>query len=388
MAHADFDTGGDQAKLSKELLETFHSEEERRRKSSKSAKKRKVLVVGGSGYVGVPVISFLLEQGYVVRNLDCAVYENAGSCVNLLGHGTYEHIHGDMADPDVRSAALADIDDVVILAGLVGDPITKAFPWQSQLINDDAVTSFLDSLNGLGLNKVVFVSTCSNYGLIEDGQLADEAFELKPLSLYAKSKVAAEEKILSSAGKVDYYPTVLRFATAFGLAPRMRFDLTVNEFARDLSIGKVLEVYDAHTWRPYCHIKDFALLIDRVLRFPVDTVAFEVFNAGGDKNNYTKQGIVDLIKARLPNSIIQYKSDSSDPRNYKVNFAKVRDQLHFEPRYTVDDGIVEVINAVQAKAFDDYDARKGFYGNYTLPGLDAMPRYCASEQAAFFGAAQ
>ena len=154
-----------------------------------------------------------------------------------------------------------------ILAGLVGDPITKKFPYEAHDINDIALRGCIDQLNGRGLNKVIFVSTCSNYGLIQDDVLADEDFELTPLSLYAKSKVGAEKHLLSLKGQTDYHPTILRFATAFGLAPRMRFDLTVNEFTREVAEGNELVVYDAHTWRPYCHVRDFARLIGRVLAF-------------------------------------------------------------------------------------------------------------------------
>src|SRR5690606_14975511 len=129
---------------------------------------------------------------------------------------------------------------------------------------------------------------------------------------------------LSLRGKVDYSPTVLRFSTAFGLAPRMRFDLTVNEFTRELYLDRELLVFDAHTWRPYCHVGDFSRLIDHVLEAPRDDVAFEVFNAGSDENNHTKQSIVDLITDRLPDRKIAYKANSSDPRNYRVSFAKLR----------------------------------------------------------------
>ena len=130
---------------------------------------------------------------------------------------------------------------------------------------------------------MIFISTCSNYGIIEEGSLADEDFELKPLSLYAKSKVSAERFLLAQAGNVDYAATVLRFATAFGLAPRMRFDLTVNEFVKDLYEKGEILVYDADTWRPYCHVNDFARLVRVVLEAPSDAINFEVFNAGGEE---------------------------------------------------------------------------------------------------------
>jgi len=199
-----------------------------------------------------------------------------------------------------------------------------------------------------------------------EGVLATEESELTPLSLYAKSKVAAEKHILSLKGKVDYHPTILRFATAFGLAPRMRFDLTVNEFTRELALDNELEVFDAHTWRPYCHVADFGRLIRHVLEFPVDDVAFEVFNAGSDANNHTKQSIVDLICDRLADRKIVYKANSPDPRNYRVSFEKLRSKLHFECQHSVEDGIEEIIWALGSHLFDDVEQRGSFYGNYDL----------------------
>jgi len=278
-------------------------------------------------------------------------------------------MYGDMAVEDDLTRALEGVNDVVILAGLVGDPITKAFSAQSKRINNDGVFRCIERLNGRGLNKVIFVSTCSNYGMIGEDDIADEDFPLNPLSLYAASKVAAEQHLLSLCGSVDYHATILRFATAFGLSARMRFDLTVNEFTRDLHLGKELVVYDAKTWRPYCHVKDFARVIDRVLRFPVDDVSFEVFNAGGDDNNHTKQSVVELIRARLPDTAVKFLPNSNDPRNYRVNFKKLRKRLHLRPAYSVADGIDEIIWALRVHLLDDVDERKNFYGNHALPGL-------------------
>ena len=327
---------------------------------------RKILLIGGAGYIGVPVTTELLRRGFAVRNLDNLVYGHQAAMRGALSHPSYEFIYGDMGNPDDLARALDGVSDVVILAGLVGDPITKKFPEAAAEINDRAMRTCIDALNGHSLNKVIFVSTCSNYGLRDQNDPADETAELKPLSLYAKSKVAAEQHLLSLKGKVDYHPTILRFATAFGLASRMRFDLTVNEFTRDLFLDKELLVFDAHTWRPYCHVKDFARLIHRVLLFPVADVSFEVFNAGSDANNHTKQHIVDLVCERLPERTVRYRDNSADPRNYRVSFEKVRTRLMFECRHSVADGIDELIWALGSHLFDDADAQRHLFGNYEL----------------------
>ena len=337
------------------------------------SRRRRVLLIGGSGYVGGPVTAHLLSIGYEVTNLDLLVYRHGSVSLSYIAHPGYHMVIGDMGHAPTLDQALEDVTDVVILAGLVGDPITKKFPEESAAINDVALRKCIDQLNNRGLERVIFISTCSNYGLVVGDELVNENSPLSPLSLYAKSKVAAEEYLLSLKGNVDYHPTILRFATAFGLAPRMRFDLTVNEFARELCLDQQLIVYDAQTWRPYCHVKDFASLIARVLAFPAEDVSFEVFNAGGDSNNYTKQGIVDIILSRLPNGKIDYRPGSSDQRNYRVDFSKVRNKLFFEPRHSIQDGVDEIIWAIKSGLLDEVNFLPNIYGNYALPGLANRP---------------
>jgi len=327
---------------------------------------RHVLVIGGSGYIGCPVTALLLDSGAKVRNLDYLTYGHQAAMMGNILYDNYEFMFGDMGKQETLGAALDGITDVVILAGLVGDPITKQFPEEANAVNDIAVQNCINALNGRGLKNMIFVSTCSNYGKIEGDEIADEDHALEPLSLYAKSKVAAEKQILAMDGQVDFTPTILRFATAFGMAPRMRFDLTVNEFTRDLYIDKELLVFDADTWRPYCHIKDFARLIAKVMDTDTSKTAFQVFNAGSNENNYTKQGIVDLICSKLPNRKVKYKENSSDPRNYRVNFNKLNTLLEFECKYSVEDGVDELISGLEQNIFDDVDERKLFYGNYGL----------------------
>ena len=294
-----------------------------------------ILLIGGAGYIGTVLIDHFLRSGHRVRSLDLFLYKNNHCVLPYLGREGYESIYGDLCDASVLKKALEGITDVVLLAGLVGDPITKKYPEASQAINNAGIKNCINQLNGIGLEHLVFVSTCSNYGLIESDKLADEDSVLKPLSLYSKAKVATEQYIMSLKGKVDYTPTVLRFATAFGVSARMRFDLTVSEFTMELASGRELLVYDANTWRPYCHVRDFGRLIDKVIKAPAGLVAFEVFNAGGEVNNYTKQGIVDAILEQLPNAKVKYKEHGVDPRNYRVDFSKVKKIIAFETKYTI-----------------------------------------------------
>ena len=161
---------------------------------------RKVLLIGGAGYIGSVMTGYLLDKGWQVRCFDQLIYENQ-TCVSFYwGHPKYEFVFGDLTDPEQLKPTLEGIDSVVILAGLVGDPITKKYPERSQAINLEGILQVVRALNGRGLNRVIFISTCSNYGLIGPDETADENFELNPLSLYAKAKVVIEQELFALRG--------------------------------------------------------------------------------------------------------------------------------------------------------------------------------------------
>ena len=328
--------------------------------------KKSILIIGGEGYIGSVLCSQLISNGYNVKSMDLLLYNNHSCVAKHYGNEQYEFIYGDMANKSVLNKALDGVEYVVLLAGLVGDPITKKYPIAAKAINDKGVKTVIDSCNNSNIKRMIFVSTCSNYGLIKDNELADENYYLNPLSLYAKSKVAAEKYILSLKNKVNYHPTILRFSTAFGLSSRMRFDLTISEFTREIFLDNELIVFDANTWRPYCHTQDFSSLIQRVMEAPEKDISFEVFNAGGNKNNYTKNMIIDEILKIIPNGKVKYQEHGSDPRNYKVDFSKVQSVLGFEPSYTIPKGIKELISAMDKYLFELVDINRNFYGNYEI----------------------
>lgn len=329
-------------------------------------KKRKILLVGGAGYVGTVLTEYLLERGYHVRLLDLLVYNHDAAIKPFLAHENFEFIYSDYGNANITETVLKDTTDIVFLAGLVGDYIAEKYPQASEIINEKGIINFLNRINNKKLHKFIFISTCSNYGFVQENSAANENFELKPLSRYAKAKVAVENYILSLKNKIDFIPTILRFSTAFGLSSRMRFDLTVNQFTRDLYLEKTLEVYDAQTWRPYCHVLDFAKAIEMVLNAQDEKICFEVFNVGSDQNNFNKHMIIDEIKKYLPQSKIIYKEHGHDQRNYRVNFKKINDVLSFQALYPVSDGVAEVLTALKQGQFQDVEKIKNFYGNYTI----------------------
>ena len=347
------------------------AEEVRRRDTQANrpnAEGRRVLVIGGAGYIGSVVVPDLLADGHAVVSADLLLYENGPLALAHWFHPRYEFQRLDLRQPDSWAAVLAGVSDVVILGALVGDPVTKRYPHQSQQINVEALKQLFPLLDQAKVNKVVFVSTCSNYGMQADDTPATEEAVLNPLSIYAQNKVEVERYLQSR--RWHFRPTILRFATAFGLSPRMRFDLTVNEFARELFLRRELLVYDADTWRPYCHVRDLSLAIRRVLDYPVAVVGEQVFNTGGDASNHTKRSIVEIIAKLIPGSNVSYKAQGSDPRNYRVNFAKIRTTLDFAPKFSVEAGVQEICAALDRGVFHDADSRPAFHGNRIIQLFD------------------
>jgi len=329
---------------------------------------KKILLVGGEGYIGSVLCPALLKNGYQVCSFDILAYGNGSGVLGNLGWaGAYHFIRGDIRSDEELTRAMADCDAVVLLAGLVGDPITKKYPRESASINHSGVETVIRIAAREKIRKLIFVSTCSNYGLIPTDVVADEDWPTNPLSTYAKAKIAAEKLSANISSDVDLDVTILRFATAFGLAPRMRFDLTISEFVRDPYLGNRLTVYDADTWRPYCHVNDFARLIIKVLRDGYCGGRCEIFNAGGTVNNFTKRMIVDLILKKLPGRDVYFQKDGQDPRNYRVDFTRVSERFGFEPAFTVEDGIDELIWALENSLFPIRSGEeRERYGNYEL----------------------
>lgn len=329
---------------------------------------RTVLVVGGAGYVGNILCRRLLESGYSVRVLDRLIFDHGAAIAPLLEVPGFEFVFGDLRDSQILDRALEGVTDVALLAGLVGDPITKTYPELSDSINLQGCSELIAKLNGRGIDRFVFTSTCSNYGLRTSDDPADEESELAPVSLYAEHKVELEKRILAAAeGDIDYTATVLRISTAYGLSPRMRFDLTIAEFTRTLAAGEDLIVYDADTWRPYCHVRDISKAVMTTFAAPAEKVAGEVFNVGHTDENYTKRMVVEVVQEAIDGrGNVVFEEGGRDPRNYRVNFDKIRDRLGYEPDHRVPGSVASLARAVEAGAYVDFPVRGGFYTNHAI----------------------
>ncbi len=307
----------------------------------------------------------LLRAGARVRVLDQLIYDNGFALAHLMDEPRLWFHRGDLRNEDDLAEAARGATDLVLLASLVGDPICKAYPVLAHEINENGARRVIDHLGPAGIDRFVFTSTCSNYGIHESSRLATEDSDLNPQSLYAQTKIAVEQYVLERASELPSAATVLRIATAYGLSPRMRFDLTVSQFAWELASGRPLEVYDADTWRPYCHIRDICKAIMTVLTAPESDVRGEVFNVGDTAQQFTKRMIVDEVGLHVGETSVIYGDKGSDPRNYRVSFAKIAENLAFRCDYTVQDYIARLTAAVQAGIFPDVSADPRF-GNYKV----------------------
>jgi nucleoside-diphosphate-sugar epimerase len=312
----------------------------------------RTLVTGGAGYIGRLVVEELLAAGHAVRVLDSLLHGQS-----RVVEGADLQV-GDIRDADARRRALSGTDAVVHLAAIVGDPACALDPETAQAVNVDAALALVDDAASAGVERFVFASTCSNYGRMADPTVPiTEDGVLAPVSLYAEQKVAIEQALLA-LDPAPFAATCLRFATVYGVAPRMRFDLTVNEFTRDLWAGRRLEVFGEQFWRPYVHVRDAARGVRTVLEAPTALVAGQVFNIGDSDENYRKLDLVGLIRRETDRGEVVFVHRTEDPRDYKVAFGKAAERLGYQVTRTVPDGIRETIAALEEGRFEDaFDGR-------------------------------
>ncbi|MGQ0850062.1 MAG: NAD-dependent epimerase/dehydratase family protein [Actinomycetota bacterium] len=326
---------------------------------------RDILVVGGAGYIGAVLVPELVACGGRVRILDRLIYDNGFAIQQFLDSERISFHFGDMSDTETFAKAARNATDVVLLASLVGDPICRKYPNLALRTNQSAPIQIMDALDRIGVDRFVFLSTCSNYGLLPQDVLATEDNELNPQSLYATTKIRVEEELLERGDRSSFTGTVLRLATAYGLSPRMRFDLTVSQFVWEMVQRREVTVYDADTWRPYCHVRDISKAVMTVLAADHHLVRNEVFNVGDTTQQFTKRMIVDEVLKSASQATVRYRSGDTDPRNYRVSFEKIADKLQFRCDYTVAEYVPRLADAIRAGVFpESIDSRR--FGNYDM----------------------
>jgi len=329
----------------RELVDGAGISAERYRREGPSGAMQRVLVTGGAGFIGSHLVGDLLTRGYNVRVLDSFAYGRAG-LAPYLGHPRLETVEGDIADLRDLSAALRGADGVIALAAIVGDPACNLDPEETSNLNYAATKTLVEAANFYGVRRLVFASSCSVYGA-SDTTLLTEQSRLNPVSLYARTRVLSENIIFDRAAG-DLEPVVLRLSTVFGLSPRMRFDLVVNTLTVRAVVDKRIQIFGGDQWRPNVHCRDAAAAFVAALEAPASRVSGEVFNVGGEQLNHRINDIGAMVAAVVGDVEVRQENDAPDKRNYRVSFDKIRDRLGFVPRFSVEDGIREIAEAITA----------------------------------------
>ncbi len=313
---------------------------------------RHAVITGGAGYIGSLLTSELLRANWRVTVLDNLLF-GGESLVSFLYHPNFHFVKADVTEPRaVKDSLKRDWphpEAVIHLAAIVGFPACQAVGHQaSWKYNVEATKLVHEQAVSLGAARFVFASTYSNYGQTPDGKPVTEESPLNPQSLYAETKIAAEEYLLSQGDAVTA-PLLLRFATLYGISPRTRFDLIVNQFVLDAFTKRQLIIYQRGYSRSFIHVHDAVRGILLGLDAPDVKVRSQIYNLGTENGNYTKDEIVNLVLKRIPETVVEYKdlTFGGDMGDIAVSFEKVKRELGLETRLTVDDGIRELVQALK-----------------------------------------
>lgn len=322
------------------------------RRDTTNSRIRNVLVIGGAGYIGSALLPKLLAAGYNVRLLDLLLF-GTRPIARFLEHPRLEIVQADFREVDKVVDAMRGIDAVIHLGAIVGDPACAVDEELTIEVNLEATRMIAEVAKGSGVSRFIFASTCSVYG-VSDQQLTEQSV-LNPVSLYARSKIASERVLMRMADGY-FSPVILRFGTIYGLSGRTRFDLVVNLLAAKAIVEGQITIQGGDQWRPFVHVDDAALAIFRALHSPAPLVDRQVFNVGSDEQNYTIGQVGEIIHELVPAASLVHLATDGDRRNYRVNFEKIRNTLDFNPRWSLQQGIRQVIEAINSGAVYDYRA--------------------------------
>ena len=317
-----------------------------------------VLITGGAGYVGSVLSGQLLQSGFRALVLDNLRF-GGNSLAHLWGQDNFIFVRGDVRSRPWLNGVFDryPVDHVVHLAAIEGDTACAKEPELARDVNYRASVMLLETALKRRIKRFVFASTCNNYGRTSPtDRYLDETSPLAPVSLFAELKVQVENVILNDLERRDgFCPVCLRCASVYGASPRMRFDLTVNQFTKDLCLGRELRVEGASSWRPYCHVRDVARAVRLALTCPAEKVAFHAFNVGGTEENYQKAMIVEEIRNFVPEAKVRYVDGDDDPRDYRVSFKRIASEWGFQVSRRVTDGVREIKQLIDSRVLRDPD---------------------------------
>jgi len=322
---------------------------------------KKILVVGGAGYLGSILCRKLLDKNYQVRVLDNLTYGDLG-IKDLYSHKKFEFIKGDMRDIQTVMKSVKDVDAVIHLAAIVGDPASALKPQETIEINYLGTKMLAEVCKYSQINRFIFASTCSVYGASPTPETKiDEESDLNPVSLYAEMKLKSEQALLEISDE-NFKPTILRMSTLYGLSPRMRFDLVVNILTIKALKEKKYTIFGGEQWRPNLHTKDAAEAYINCIESSIQISGGKIYNVGSDDENYKIIDIGKKIKQIIPDAEMEIDKGKDDERNYNVSFEKINKELDYKTNFTITEGVMEIKEEVENGKFDDYTDQ--IYSNY------------------------
>jgi len=319
---------------------------------------QRILVIGGGGYIGSALLTKLLNKGYQVRLLDRLLF-GTEPIQELIGHPNLEIMKADFRQVHSVLQAMRNIDAVIHLGAIVGDPACAYDEDLTIGTNLVATRMVAEIAQCAGIKRFVFASTCSVYGASDE--VLDEKSLLNPVSLYARSKIASEE-VLTQMASDNFSPVFMRFGTIYGLSGRTRFDLVINLLTAKALLERKITIFGGDQWRPFVHVDDAAQAVFLALEAPDAVVHNRVFNVGSNEQNYTINQIGDLIQQMIPEAAVIQMGDDHDKRNYRVDFSRINKELNFTPAWTVEKGVRQVQAAIESGKVANYQDAQ--YNNY------------------------
>ena len=309
----------------------------------------KVFLTGHLGYVGNVLAKMLIEQNFEVKGCDVGFFPQGFTDEKIP---KFDSIKKDIRDLEKND--LEGCDAVIHLAALSNDPLGEL---NSSLTND---INFLSGIHlaelskQVGIERFVFSSSCSTYGVNEE--IVNESSSLEPLTAYAKSKVDSEKTLIKMKDE-SFSPVMLRNATAYGVSPSQRLDIVVNNLTSSaFTTGSVKLLSDGTAWRPLVHVEDMSKAFIVALKSPKEKVSGEIFNVGSNEDNFSVREIAEMVEEIVPESKIEFSEDASkDSRSYKVNFDKIKNQLGFKTDWNLKEGVKQIYEILKKKNFSEVD---------------------------------
>jgi nucleoside-diphosphate-sugar epimerase len=319
---------------------------------------RHVMVTGGAGYIGSMLVGELLQRDYQITVVDELLF-GGESLLAYFPNPAFHFVKANVWEPRaIRYAMREDWPTpwaIIHLAAIAGFPACQAVGRQvAWRYNVEATERVYDQVGEIGVERFIYISTYSNYGLSPDGGPVKEDTSLTPQSLYAETKVASERFLLSQSSNTCA-PLIFRLATVYGISPRTRFDMIVNQFVLEAYTKRELLIYQRGYSRSFVHIRDAVRGIISGLESPDEKIRGQVYNLGTDKGNYTKDQVVSQILKRLPETTVLYKDMTfgGDMRDITVSFEKIQRELGFNAELDINDGVREVLNALRSGLIRD-----------------------------------